>query len=47
MELDVHATLLAVCRLPPDDCIPGWVDLASQPLVSITRTDSELSIVLP
>lgn len=47
MELDVHATLLAVCRLPPDDCIPGWVDLASQPLVSITRTDSELSIVVP
>lgn len=47
MELDVHATLLAVCRLPPDDCIPGWVDLVSQPLVSITRTDSELSIVLP
>lgn len=47
MELDVHATLLAVCRLPSDDHIPGWVDLASQPLVSITRTDSELSIVLP
>jgi uncharacterized protein len=47
VELDVHATLLAVCRLPPDSGIPRWVGLASQPLVSITRTASELSIVLP
>lgn len=47
MELDLHATLLAVCHLPPDDAVPVWVDLASQPLVSITRTASELSLVLP
>jgi uncharacterized protein len=39
--------VLAICQLPPDDAVPGWVDLSSRPLVSITRTDHELSIVLP
>jgi uncharacterized protein len=47
MELDLHATLLAVCRLPPEGAVPGWADQAFQPLVSITRTTSEPSIVLP
>ncbi len=47
MELDLHATDLAVCRLPPEAALPAWATQASQPLVSITRTDSELSIVLP
>lgn len=47
MDLDLHATLLAVCRLPPADALPRWADQAFQPLVSITRTAEELSVVLP
>jgi hypothetical protein len=47
MELELHATLLAVCRLPPDDAVPRWAAGTLQPLVSITRTASELSMVLP
>lgn len=47
MELDLHATLLAICRLPPEDAVPSWADQALQPLVSLTRTADELSVVLP
>ena len=47
MELDLHATLLAVCRLPPEDAVPGWADGVFHPLVSITRTADELSVVVP
>ncbi len=47
MELDLHATLLAVCRLPAEDPVPTWADQVLQPLVSITRTADELSVVLP
>jgi len=47
MELDLHATLLAVCRLPADHAVPAWADLTSPPLVSITRSAGELSLVLP
>ena len=47
MELDLHATLLAICRLPADAAVPAWADLTSPPLVSITRTGGELSLVLP
>ena len=47
VELDLYTTPLAVCRLASDDAVPRWATRASRPLVSITRTDSELSIVLP
>ncbi len=47
MELDLHATLLAVCRLSPEDAVPRWADQVLQPLVSITRTADEVSVVLP
>lgn len=47
MELDLHPSLLAVCRLPRDEAIPDWVDLTAAPLVSVTRTASELSLVVP
>ncbi len=47
MQLDVHDTLLAVCRLPADEPVPNWVDLSARPLVSITGTADELSLVLP
>ncbi len=35
----------AVCRLGPGDAAPRWA--SEGPFVSITRTDSELSIVCP
>jgi uncharacterized protein len=47
VELDLHPTLLAVCRLPAEDAVPSWADQVFQPLVSITRTADELSVVLP
>jgi uncharacterized protein len=47
VELDLHATLLAVCRLPPEAAVPRWADQVFRPLVSITRTAEELSVVVP
>jgi hypothetical protein len=38
---------LAIVRLPPDDAIPLWVSFSPGPLVSVTRTAHELSIVCP
>jgi hypothetical protein len=35
----------AVCRLAPDALIPEWV--GTEPLLSLTRTADELSIVCP
>jgi len=35
----------AVCRLPADAPIPAWADC--HPFTSVTRTDRELSIVVP
>jgi uncharacterized protein len=46
MELDLYAADLAVCRLPADALVPDWAQQASGPLVSITWTDRELSIVV-
>lgn len=36
----------AVCRLPAGDPVPLWASNADSPLVSITRTASELSLVV-
>lgn len=47
MELDVHPTALAICRLDPSRAIPAWTTGAAGPLVSVTRTRDELSIVAP
>ncbi len=47
VDLDLHAPRLAVCRLATGSAVPGWVDLTAGPLVSITRTADELSLVLP
>lgn len=47
MELDVHPTVLAICRLNPSRPIPDWATGAAAPLVSVTRTSDELSIVIP
>jgi uncharacterized protein len=38
---------LSIVRLPPDTAIPAWLSLLSEPLVSVTRTAHELSIVCP
>jgi hypothetical protein len=38
---------LAIVRLKPDAAIPLWVGFSSGPLVSVTRTAHELSIVCP
>lgn len=46
LDLEVHHGRLAVCRLPPTAPVPDWADVAD-PLVSITRTADELSIVAP
>ena len=38
---------LAIVRLPPDAVVPLWVSYSPGPLVSVTRTAHELSIVCP
>jgi uncharacterized protein len=38
---------LAIVRLSPDAAIPSWFSFAAEPLVSVTRTAHELSIVCP
>lgn len=46
VEIDVLRTRVAVCQLDADDPLPSWVDLSSRRLVSVTRTATELSIVV-
>jgi hypothetical protein len=38
---------LTILRLPPDTPTPSWMNLLSRPLVSVTRTPYELSILCP
>jgi hypothetical protein len=38
---------LAILRLPPDAPTPSWLSFSPGPLVSVTRTAHELSIVCP
>jgi uncharacterized protein len=38
---------LAIVRFPPDAAIPSWLNFSVEPLVSITRTAHELSIICP
>jgi hypothetical protein len=38
---------LAILRLPPDAAIPSWLSFSAEPLVSVTRTAQELSIICP
>jgi uncharacterized protein len=38
---------LAILRLPPDAPTPSWLRLSPGPLLSVTRTAHELSIVCP
>ncbi len=45
LSLSVLPERFAVCRLGPDDRVPDWV--FSRSFWSITRTDEELSLILP
>jgi uncharacterized protein len=38
---------LSIVRLPPEAAYPSWLRVASGPLVSVTHTVHELSIVCP
>jgi len=38
---------LSILRLPPDAATPSWLNPSPRPLVSVTRTPDELSIVCP
>lgn len=45
MNLRLLDGRLAICRLAAGDALPPWV--GREPLISITRTARELSLVLP
>jgi hypothetical protein len=45
MSLTILPERLAICQRPPDEPIPVFV--ARCPFFSITRTDEEISLVLP
>ncbi len=45
IKLCILPTTLAVCRLKPDAEIPPWI--FNLPIWSLTRTDDELSLVIP
>ncbi len=48
LGLEWIAGSFAVCRLDPGDPVPGWASgSCDSALLSITRTDRELSIVAP
>ena len=47
MRLALLPGAYAVCRLRPREAVPAWVAGLDGPLVSITRTAEELSIVAP
>lgn len=47
LELEVHPAALAVCRLDASAPVPTWVTDTADPLISVTRTPDELSIVVP
>lgn len=45
LDLDLHAEPMAIWRLGPDEPTPAWVEAAAGPLVSVTRTPDEVSVV--
>ena len=45
MNITVLKELLAVCRLPADAPLPKWLDPVGGPLVSVTRSAAETSII--
>lgn len=47
MELEIHPTAMAICRLDPSADAPVWAAGATGPLLSITWTRDEVSVVAP
>lgn len=47
LRLEILDGEFTIFQLPPDAPIPSWLNLSSPPLVSITRTDDELSVICP
>jgi hypothetical protein len=43
LTLQISEARMAICRLPPDATLPGWI--GENGFVSLTRTPDELSIV--
>jgi hypothetical protein len=43
LKLSLVEGALAICRLPPQDEVPGWA--WTGPLASVTRTAEELSLI--
>ncbi len=43
LTLQILEARMAICRLPPDAILPGWI--GENGFVSLTRTPDELSIV--
>ena len=46
LALSLLPITLGVARLPAGSALPDWLDW-SDPLVSVTRTDDEISIICP
>jgi uncharacterized protein len=38
---------LAILQLPPEAATPQWLSFSAKPLVSVTHTENELSVVCP
>jgi len=47
LKLQILDSEFSVCQLKPDEPVPNWIDLNSQLFVSISRTDDELSMIVP
>jgi uncharacterized protein len=47
LRLQILDTELTIFQLLPDAAIPSWLNLSSPPLVSMTRTAGELSVICP
>jgi hypothetical protein len=47
LQLEILEGGLAILQLRPAAAIPAWLNLSAHPLVSVTRTADELSIICP
>lgn len=47
LVLRLLAGEMVLAQLSPDAAIPAWVNFAAHPLVSVTHTADELSVVCP
>jgi hypothetical protein len=47
LRLELLAGELAILQLLPDSPIPSWLNLSAPPLVSVTHTAEEVSVICP